>query len=78
MCGANGVQGRLAAENSNATYVHCNSHVLNLCIVEACSLPPIRNMNSTVTETAYFFNNSSKRQLYLEKILDGRTNTVKV
>ena len=53
--------------NSKAVYVHCNSHVLNLCVVEACSLPPIRNMNSTITETAY-----------LEKLLDNRTTTVKV
>lgn len=78
MSGRNGVQGRLSSENPKATYVHCNSHVLNLCIFEACSLPPIRNMNSTVTETANFFHNSSKRQLFLEKIIDGRTNTVKV
>lgn len=61
-----------------ATYVHCNCHVLNLCIVETCSLPPIRNMNSTITETAYFFQNSSKRQLFLEKIVDCRARTVKV
>ncbi len=43
MSAANGVQGRLSAENSKAVYVHCNSHILNLCIVNACSLPPIRN-----------------------------------
>ena len=39
-----GVQGRLLAENSKAVYMHCNSHILNLCIVKACSLPYIRNM----------------------------------
>ena len=77
MSGPNGVQGRLCSINSKAVYVHCNSHVLNLC-VEACSLPPIRNMNSTITETAYFFQNSAKRQLFLEKLLDNRTTTVKV
>ena len=54
------VQGRLLAENPQAIYIyiyiytHCNSHILNLCIVEACSLPPIRNMNSTITESASF------------------------
>ena len=31
----NGFQGRLSAENAKATYVHCNCHVLNLCIVVA-------------------------------------------
>ena len=48
---ANDVQGHLHADNPKATYVHCNSHVLNLCSVEACSLQCIRNMNSTITET---------------------------
>ena len=33
--GANGVQGHLSAENSKAVYAHCNSHILNLCIVDA-------------------------------------------
>ena len=79
MSGASGgVQGRLMAENPKATYVHCNSHVLNLCIVQACSLPVVKNMNSAVTETAYFFNNSPKRQLFLEKVIDKNTITVKV
>ncbi len=43
MAAQRGVQGLLLAENSLATYVHCSSHVLNLCIVQACSLQPIRN-----------------------------------
>ncbi len=68
MSAANGVQGRLSAENSN-------SHILNLCIVNACSLPPIRNMSSAITETANFFQNSAKS---LEKVVDDRTPTVKV
>ena len=54
MSSARGVQGRLLAGNPKAMYIHCNSHVLNLCIVEACSLPPIRNMNSTITESTFF------------------------
>ena len=66
------------AENPKATYIHCNSHVLNLCIVQACSLQAIRNMNATITETAYFFNNSSKRQHFLEKVIDRATKVVKV
>ena len=38
----------------------------------------VRNMNGTVTETAYFFHNSAKRQCFLEKVVDGETTTVKV
>ncbi len=78
MSGASGVQGRLTAENSKATYFHCNSHILNLCIVQACSLQVIRNMNSTITESAYFFHNSAKRQHFLELVVDKQTSTVKV
>ena len=78
MSSAGGVQGLLSADNSKAVYMHCNSHILNLCVVQACSLTFIRNMNSTVTETAYFFNNSAKRQVFLEKVVDKGTGTVRV
>ena len=61
MAAPRGVQGILLAENSKALYIHCKSHILNLSIVDACSLPAIRNMNGTVTESANFFNNSPKR-----------------
>ena len=78
MASTGGVQGRLASENPKAVYMHCNSHILNLCIVQACSLPLIRNMNSTITETSYFFKNSAKRQAFLEKVVNNETSTVKV
>ena len=78
MSGEAGVQGRLMAENPKAVYVHCNSHILNLCIVQACSLQAIRNMNSAITETAYFFANSAKRQHFLEMVIDKATRIVRV
>ena len=78
MSGASGVQGRLTSENPKATYIHCNSHILNLYIVQSCSLQAIRNMNSTVTEAAYFFHNSAKRQHFLEMVVDKQTKTVRV
>ena len=78
MSGKSGVQGRLMAVNPKAIYVHCNSHILNSCIVQACSLQAIKNMNATVTETAHFFNNSSKRQNFLEKVIDKTSSIVKV
>ena len=65
MSAKRGVQGLLAAENCKAVYTHCNGHILNLCIVQACSIP-VRNMNGTVTETAYFFKNSAKQKNCLE------------
>lgn len=72
MSAPGGVQGRLLAENPKATYMHCNAHILNLCIVNACSLPTVRNMNSTVTETANFFLNGKhflKRWLTMRQLL---------
>ena len=38
-----GVQGLIPQKNPKALYVHCNSHVLNLVIVKACSLPFAEN-----------------------------------
>ena len=78
MSATRGVQGRLLVENPKAIYMHCNAHILNLCIVHACGLPAIRNMNSTITETANFFSNSAKRQAFLETLVDNEISTVKV
>ena len=52
--------------------------ILNLCIVQACSIQVVRNMNGTVTETAYFVKNSAKRQMFLESVVNGKTKSVKV
>ena len=40
----NGVQARINQQNRKAVYIHCRSHVLNLCIVHSSKLPLIRNM----------------------------------
>ena len=43
-----------------ALYVHCVSHVLNLCVVAACSIQAFRNMYGVVGEICLFFNYSPK------------------
>ena len=58
-----------STDKPHGLYVHCNSHVLNLVIVKACSLPSVRNMAGTITEISQFFNYSPKRQRYLEKVI---------
>ena len=78
MSARHGVQGILSRENGKALYIHCNSHILNLCIVQACSLQSIRNMNGTVTESSYFCKNSPKRQKFLELVIDKQTNVTKI
>ena len=79
---ARGVQGCLLAENPKAMYIHNNGHVLNLCIVEACSLPPICNMNFTITESAFFSkmvqNGKYFLKIFLKKVIDRSTSIVKV
>ncbi len=78
MSARHGVQGILSRENNKALYAYCNSHILNLCIVQACSLRSIRNMNGTVTESSFFFKNSPKRQTFLELVVDKQTKSKKV
>ena len=36
MAAQHGVQVILLAEKQQTTYAHCSSHVLNLCIMQAC------------------------------------------
>ena len=50
-----------------ALYSHCNSHILNLCIVKVCSVQAIRNVLGTINQILSFFNQSAKRQHLLEQ-----------
>ena len=38
-----------------ATYFHCAAHILNLCIVEACKIPSVRNMMGVPEQVCFFF-----------------------
>ena len=64
-----GVQAKIKQLTSRALYIHCNSHVLNLSIANACKLPPIRNMIDTLNAVFLFFDMSPKRQRFLERVL---------
>ena len=58
-----------------ALYVHCVLHVLNLCVVAACSIQAIRNMYGVVEEICLFFNYSPKRQQeHIENLPVGTTS----
>ena len=52
-----------------AVYVHCYSHVLNLCIAKACDLQVVRNVIGTLNQVCLFFNTSPKRQALLEQVI---------
>ena len=65
-----GVQAIIARQNPKAIYVHCNSHVLNLCIVKTCQIATVKDMNGIMTDLAEFFWNSPKRQRLFERVLE--------
>ena len=52
-----------------AVYVHCYSHVLNLCIAKACDLQVVRNVIGTLNQVCLFFNTSPKCQALLEQVI---------
>ena len=63
----NGVQAKVKEVCPNATYVHCQSHVLNLAVSSRCqSVPSIRNLFDSV-EVTWFLSGSAKRKaMFLE------------
>ena len=65
-----GVQARICTISPLALYTHCRSHVLNLSIASACTIPIIRNMIGVINEVFLFFGASPKRQNYFEHVLD--------
>ena len=67
MCGKLRVAAtRTTQEFPLAIYVHSSTHVLNLCIVKACEVQPVRNVLGTMVELGLFYG-STKRQALLEK-----------
>ena len=63
-----------------ALYVHCVSHVLNLCIVTACSIQAIQNMYGVVEEICLFFSPKWQQELqeHIEKLPVGTTSKTKL
>ena len=54
-----------------AVYIHCYSHVLNLCVAKACELQVVRNVIGTLNQVCLFFNNSPKWQALLEHTINN-------
>ena len=69
----NGVQTKVRETASLATYVHCSSHVLNLVLNTACSVPEIRNMFAPVKDVTNFINESAKRRYIALLVQPGKT-----
>ena len=57
---------RIQRAYPKAMYVHCGSHILNLCVASACSIPVVRNMMGQVRVVSAFFNVHPKRSAVLK------------
>ena len=64
-----GVAARIQGTHEKAIYVHCNSHILNLCVALCCSIPFVRDMMDNVRSISNFFNDSPKRTQILTRII---------
>ena len=67
--GENGTQAFILKKQPKAVYAHCRSHVLNLSIAASCRIQEIRNLIYSINKLFNFFDNSPKRQRYLENVL---------
>ena len=66
-----GAEAIIQHDYPKALYVHCVSHVLNPCVVTACSIQAIRNMYGIVEEICLFFNYSAKWQQELQEHIEN-------
>lgn len=57
----NGASTLIQRQYPQALYVHCKSHVLNLCVASACTIQLVRNMMGHVRVVSQFFNVHPKR-----------------
>ncbi|KAL4121826.1 hypothetical protein QTP88_014259 [Uroleucon formosanum] len=64
-----GVQARIREENHLAMYIHCNAHILNLCLIDlAKQVSYVRNVFGTLNTLHNFIGASSKRHAIFEKM----------
>ena len=66
-----GVQARVKEVHPLATYVHCASHALNLCLSATSKVASIRNCFSTISRIAGLFRNSAKRSNILKNAIEA-------
>ncbi|MGH0128763.1 UNVERIFIED_CONTAM: hypothetical protein FKN15_041105 [Acipenser sinensis] len=67
-----GVASRILKDNPLAMYMHCYTHILNLCIVGVCSsVPAIQHMMSNVSSLHTFIEGSAKLHAIFEALQKG-------
>ena len=65
-----GAAARIQENYKKALYVHCNSHILDLCVATCCKEQLVSNMMEHVHVTSEFFNFSPKRFNLLVKTIE--------
>ena len=60
----------ITQQNSQALYLHCASHCLNLVVVKSLAMTSVRNMMNIVGKV-YFFEAHPKRQRKLEDVISN-------
>ena len=68
-----GVQAEIAEHAPDAEYQGCCLHSLNLVICHACQIKSIQNMMDCCRELYSFFDNSPKRQSFMEIVIDAHS-----
>ncbi|XP_069104128.1 52 kDa repressor of the inhibitor of the protein kinase-like [Argopecten irradians] len=66
-----GVGPRIQQQYPKALPFWCTAHQLNRCIVQACTIPAVRNMMSTADQVVRFFEFSPKKQDCLEEAINA-------
>ena len=61
-----GAAARIQRNHPKAFYVHSAAHILNLCIIAACKVQGIHNMQGTSDQIHLFFSLSPKREQELQ------------
>jgi len=72
-----GVQARILNLQPKASYTHCASHRLNLTLLKACNVLPIKKLFSTVKEVCNFVRDSPKRVDLFKKVITEHLPTSK-
>ena len=60
-----GAAARIQRLHPQALYVHCASHILNLCVSSSCNIPVVSNMMGHIRVISEFFNVHPKRHAVL-------------
>lgn len=68
-----GVQAEIAKYAPDAEYQGCCLHCLNLVICHACQIKSVQNLMDCCGELYSFFDNSSKRQSFINIVIDAHS-----